>query len=199
MTIRFALATVLLVASANLAMAQPAPEQKQAVPPRPMMQQPAQPGGMGMKPTGMPARHPMMGAGMMPMMHPGMMGCEAMGLMPVDRIEGRIAFLKTEIGITDAQAPKWDAFANALRAQAKGMQAAMADRTAAGQPQSAPDRTEAMITHMTARLDSMKNILAVEKPLYAALSDEQKKTADELLLHPGMGMGMGPGMMGGRP
>lgn len=173
MTIRFVLATVLLAAGASVAIAQPVPAQRGGP-------------GMGM----MPAGHPMMGGGMMP-------GCGPMGAMEGDHVEGHIAFLKTEIGITEAQSPQWEAFANALRAQAKGRPAAMADCTSAAQAESAPARTEAMITHMTARLDSMKSVLAAEKPLYAALSDEQKKTANDLLVHPGMGMG--PGMMNGRP
>ncbi len=182
MTIRVVLATALLAASVSVAIAQPAPGPRGGP-------------GMGMNATGMPAGHPMMGGGMMP-------GCGAMG---GDHVEGHIAFLKTEIGITEAQSSQWDAFANALRAQAKARHAAMADCASAAQAQSAPARTEAMITHMTARLESMKTILAAEKPLYAALSDQQKKTADELLAHPGMGMGMGRGMgmgmgmMGGRP
>lgn len=171
MTTRFVLAAALLLAGASAAIAQPPPGQRGGP-------------GMGMNAAGMPAGHPMMGGGMMP-------GCGPMGAMEGDHVEGHIAFLKTEIGITEAQSAPWEAFANALRAQAKARHAAMADCLAAAQAQSAPARTEAMITHMTARLESMKNMLAAEKPLYAALSDGQKKTADELLVHPGMGMGMG--------
>ena len=42
-------------------------------------------------------------------------------------------------------------------------------------------------------------IRAAAQPLYAALSDEQKKTADELMKGPmgPMGGGMGAGPMGG--
>lgn len=50
-----------------------------------------------------------------------------MGMMAPDRVEGRIAFLRTELQITDAQATAWDAFADVLRAQARGMEA-MRDR-----------------------------------------------------------------------
>ena len=35
--------------------------------------------------------------------------------------EGRIAFLKTELKITDAQISQWNAFADALRANARRM------------------------------------------------------------------------------
>ena len=44
------------------------------------------------------------------------------GMMnPAQHIEGRLAFLKTELKITDAQAPQWNAYADALRANAKRM------------------------------------------------------------------------------
>lgn len=66
---------------------------------------------------------------MMPMMR-GMMaqrGMERMdgpmGMMAPRRVEGRIAFLRTELQITEAQTPAWNAFADVLRAQARGMEA----------------------------------------------------------------------------
>ncbi|WP_374313015.1 Spy/CpxP family protein refolding chaperone [Dongia sp.] len=44
------------------------------------------------------------------------------GMMnPGQHIEGRLAFLKTELKITDAQAPQWNAYADAMRANAKRM------------------------------------------------------------------------------
>jgi len=58
------------------------------------------------------------------MMH-GNMG--DMGMMHgTQHIEGRLAFLKTELKITDAQAPQWNAYADALRANAKRMPDLMA-------------------------------------------------------------------------
>src|SRR5450756_682875 len=49
----------------------------------------------------------------------GMMGPGMGGMATIDRVEGRIAFLRTELKITDAQAGAWSAFADALRANAK--------------------------------------------------------------------------------
>jgi len=40
---------------------------------------------------------------------------------------------------------------------------------------------------MTAHLEALRKFKAAVDPLYAALGDEQKKTADELLIGP-MGM-----------
>ena len=51
---------------------------------------------------------------MIPGMGPMMMGG------PAKHLEGRIAFLRTELGITDAQMPLFNAFAEALRAAAIG-------------------------------------------------------------------------------
>ena len=49
---------------------------------------------------------------------------QMMGSM-ADHVEGRIAFLKTELKITDAQQPLWNAVADAMRASAKDMAAMM--------------------------------------------------------------------------
>lgn len=129
---------------------------------------------------------------MMRMMHGG----GGMGMMPFDHIEGRIAFYKAEFGITDAQLPQWNAFADALRGNAKGMRTAMTAMMQAGVPNTVPARMDAMVQMMSAHLDAMKATAAAMKPLYAVLSDDQKKTADELMAeHP---MGMPARGMGGR-
>lgn len=80
-------------------------------------------GGMGMMGGDMGA----MMQQMMPMMR-GMMAQRSMermdgpmGMMAPGRVEGRIAFLRTELQITEAQTPAWNAFADVLRAQARGM------------------------------------------------------------------------------
>ena len=80
-------------------------------------------GGMGNMPmmndmknmmSSMSAMHSM---GMMHMM--GMMGRGTDGMATIDRIEGRIAFLRAELKITDAQADAWNGFADALRTNAR--------------------------------------------------------------------------------
>ena len=70
----------------------------------------------------------------------------------------------------------------------------MATTMQAGMPATAPARAEAMVQMMSACLDATKATLAAAKPLYAVLSDDQKKVADELLAEHPMGMramGMG--------
>lgn len=40
---------------------------------------------------------------------------------PSQHVEGRLAFLKTELKITYTQAPQWNAYADAVRANGKRM------------------------------------------------------------------------------
>ena len=122
---------------------------------------------------------------MMRMMH-GMMGQGGgggdMGMMMVDHVEGRIAFLKAELAITDAQMPQFAKLADTIRANAKAMQAAMASNMASGAAATGPARGDAMIAMMTARLDAMKATHAAGKELYAVLTDAQKKIVDQTMM-----------------
>jgi hypothetical protein len=121
--------------------------------------------------------------------------------LPSERIEPRLAYLKTALKITDAQNKQWNAFADVLRKQAKARDAkveAMRARFEADKdkprPQiSAIDRMERREKMMTDAAASLSEVLAAAKPLYAVLSDDQKQTADELL-----GRGGGRGGWGGR-
>ena len=56
-----------------------------------------------------------------------------------------------------------------------------------GQGANLPDRLAAREKMMAARLDALRRLKSAVDPLYAALSDDQKKTADELLMS-SMGM-----------
>ena len=106
------------------------------------------------------------------------------------RIEGRLAFLKTELKITDAQAKDWDALAQVMRQndqarreRMKQMREQMEQSCAQGQqPQTmnAVDRFERGIRASETRTEEMKQFVAALRPLYASFSPEQKKTADEL-------------------
>jgi hypothetical protein len=132
-----------------------------------------------------------MGGGDMPMM--GMMrmmmgrdGMRMMGAM-ARHVEGRLAFLKTELKITDAQLPLWNAVADAMRANAKSMGDMASGMMGGSQTASLPDKLAMREKMMTAHLEALRKFKAAADPLYAALSDEQKKTADELLIGP-MGM-----------
>jgi hypothetical protein len=133
----------------------------------------------------------MAGGGDMPMM--GMMrmmtGREGMAMMGAmaSHVEGRLAFLKTELKITDAQLPLWNAVAEAMHANAKTMGDMAGGMMGGSQMATLPDKLAMREKMMTAHLEALRKFKAAVDPLYAALSDEQKKTADELLIGP-MGM-----------
>ena len=103
---------------------------------------------------------------------------------PGRHIEGRIAYLKTELKITDAQQPQFDALANVMRDNAKAMhdafQTLRGDRS---QPQTALSRMEARAKFAQLRADGDAKMLAAFRPLYQAMSPEQQKAADEMLAH----------------
>lgn len=111
---------------------------------------------------------------------------------PGRHIEGRIAFLKAELKITDAQAPAFDKFAEAIRVSTKEAQALYEARKppappAAGQapverpPLTALERIERRAEGAQVMAASSQRMLDAFKPLYASLTDDQKKTADELV------------------
>lgn len=120
------------------------------------------------------------GAMMQMMMMRGGMG------MPYEHIEGRITFLKAEIGITEAQATVWDAFAEAMRGNAetaRSMHQQIAERVSA-EDMTWPARIEGMAAMMAARAEALKAMEAAAKPLYDALSEEQRSKADSLFTGP---------------
>jgi LTXXQ motif family protein len=108
-------------------------------------------------------------------------------------VEGRIAFLKAELRITDAQLPLWNAVAGAMRDDAKSMSNMSDDMKGTMSHTGAlPERLAAREKAMAARLDAVRTLKAAVGPLYAALSDEQRKVADELTIDMGaMGEGHG--------
>jgi hypothetical protein len=179
---RLMLTAALVAASIGAAQAQTttvAPAASQGMPAMPMTGMPM-PG-----PMAGPGRGPM-GGGMMDMMRP-MMGGRGMMGMPFEHIEGRIAFLKTEVKITDAQTAQWNAFAEAMRANAAAMKAMHDGMTTAGMPTTLPERLAAMQKMMTAHGPMLARMEAAAKPLYAALTPDQQKVLDQLTAGP-MGM-----------
>lgn len=144
------------------------------------------------------------GAGMMAfgMMGPGMMGGDEDGGPLLTRIDGRLAFIKTELHITDAQSAAWDEAAAAIRSGAeshnrdmKAMWAASRDGSLADM--TLPERLAFQKAHMESRLKELDTMTAAIGGLYDKLDDGQKKTADEIIM-PMTGMGMmggGRGMM----
>ena len=139
-------------------------------------------GGQGMMGGGMMGEG-MMGPGMMSGMGAGMMmGQEDLKAM----VEGRLAYVKTALSITEEQATAWKAYEDAARADVQSMQTVHQAMMTAMQSGSAIDRMQTHITMMQARLDALKALKPAAETLYQALTPEQKKKADTLLGMSGM-------------
>jgi len=115
--------------------------------------------------------------------HEGMMGPGMMMCRIGEHVEGRLAYLKAELKITDAQTPQWNAFADAYRAVGKKAETHCATMTEHGSMMSAsaPERLNMMQQHMMMHAENLGVIKAALQPLYSVLSDEQKKTADQIM------------------
>jgi len=131
--------------------------------------------GMGMMggqcPTMGMMRHGAMGGGMMRGGH------SRMGAM----VAGRLAYLKSELNVTDSQTKAWEGYADAVRSRVETMKGMRESMMSVMQDGNAVDRMEARIAGMQAMLEAMKAVAPATEALYAVLSDEQKKRADQLI------------------
>jgi hypothetical protein len=113
--------------------------------------------------------------------------------LPSERVEARITKLKSALKITPEQEPQWAAFADTLRKQARAGDdrvkqfRARADKGAKPAPVSAIQRLEQRQAFMKEASVRMDELLATARPLYAALSPEQQKIADDLVSRRGPG------------
>lgn len=119
---------------------------------------------------GMMRRGPM-GGGMMMGKH------SRMGAM----VAGRLAYLKSELKVSDTQTEAWERYADAVKSRVETMKGMRQTMMSAMQDGNAVDRMEARIAGMQAMLEAMKAIAPATEALYAVLSDSQKKTADQLI------------------
>lgn len=101
-----------------------------------------------------------------------------------EHVDGQLGYIKAELKITEAQTAQWNVFADAFRADkekqaqtCKTVQEQM--RSMASAP--LPDSMKIMADRLSARLESIRAMYAAIGPLYASLSQEQKKKADEIM------------------
>ena len=122
--------------------------------------------------------------GMMQMMQAAGQPVARPGMMPGAMMEGRLATLKTELGITDAQLPQWNAFADALRARMTAMQGMRAQMMQQDRTASWPERLAQHEQRLSAHLDAMKAMEGPVKALWDSLSAEQQRKAAEQMPGP---------------
>jgi LTXXQ motif family protein len=109
----------------------------------------------------------------------GMMGrhFQQMGAMA----EGRLAYLKNALNITEAQSEAWKGYAEMVMARVKLMQEMRKSMMEAMDDGSAIERMDARINGMTAMLDALKALKPATEKLYAVLTPQQKDVADDLI------------------
>lgn len=87
--------------------------------------------------------------------------------------------LKKQLQITPQQEPQFDAFAQVMRTNAQAMDSANKEQ-AQNAPKTAVDNLK-VIEHLAeTQLDGLKKLVPVFQTLYDSLSDQQKKTADQI-------------------
>lgn len=100
----------------------------------------------------------------------------------IDHIEGRLAFLRTELKIGDAQQKAWNEFADRIRESAKKLgdigKAAMMKPASGQMPPMFSQKLDLQERLLKARLE----LIGAYKSLYGALSEDQKKVAEKLLV-----------------
>jgi protein CpxP len=113
-----------------------------------------------------------------------------------DRLERRLNFLHSELRITPQQEQAWATFADAVRREAQAGRDQFFDRR--DQFRGGPDGRNAQPPGIVERLERRQQgleergayydrLLSALRPLYAALSEDQKRAADETLFNPGRG------------
>jgi hypothetical protein len=110
-----------------------------------------------------------------------------------NRVDRRLAFLHQRLGITPAQEAAWTQFTSEVRAMETQPPSVLdRERGATGNVVQRLELRERMLERRSADLD---RVLRALRPLYASLSDEQKRTADQLLFRPEQrpGVAAGPG------
>ena len=196
---RATLSAILLTTSVTLAQAQTTSEQDHQA------HHPQAPGGQVQTPPTMGRNG--QGRGMTGMMQsgrgPAMMGrdmsqsqmMEMMGRMMAacqrpgtsnpagaslfSHLDGQLAYYKAELRITDAQLPQWNAFADVARASVNKLQPAYIQALQVGG--SASEQLDRRMTLQSVLIETEKEATAPLKALYAVLSPEQQKAADEML------------------
>ena len=100
-----------------------------------------------------------------------------------DRVEARIKELHTKLKITAAQKDLWNNVTQVMRENAKTMEALIKARSEEARTMTAIDELKSYGEIVEAHADGIRKFIPVFEPLYASMSDAQKKDADTLFRH----------------
>jgi len=126
--------------------------------------------------------------------HAHMMSADRPFSRPTERVEARLAYVKTALKITEAQQPQWDAYAGYARKSAQEMEQRWKSMHSGAsghhghERANAIERLEKAQSRHAETVTRLGQFLAVLKPLYTALSPEQQKVADVVLNRQGRSM-----------
>ncbi|MEZ5829648.1 MAG: Spy/CpxP family protein refolding chaperone [Dongiaceae bacterium] len=130
----------------------------------------------------------MMGSNMMgqvttgPMMYHSQIGMMGMSGAPSSYLEARLAFVKAELAIDDAQEAAWQKYAAALRSQIEPTTERMSSmRQAMAGGQDFPAAFDARVSFLEGQLEDLKAVRDAAVGLYGQLNPQQQRQADRLL------------------
>lgn len=112
-----------------------------------------------------------------------------------EKLDGRLAFLKAELKLTDQQNAVWNSFSDAWRAAAQKATAkcdVMNAHMGMNHGEGVIGKLSMMEMHMVDHLEVVRAQKAALEPLFAVLDESQKKTANEIFadtMKVGMQMG----------
>jgi len=105
-----------------------------------------------------------------------------------ETVEQRITQLHSQLKITPDQESKWNSVAQAMRDNAANMDKLVAEkRKQAPQSMTAVEDLQTYQEFAQAHVDGLKNLTSSFKSLYDAMSDQQKKNADQVFANFGRG------------
>ena len=103
-------------------------------------------------------------------------------MTPGQLVDGRIAFLKTELKITPAQEAQWQQYASVMRQNAQSLDQTIANaRQHRGTAMNAVERMEMRGEFAKVRAENQARLLTALRPLYASLSPDQQQVANALM------------------
>jgi protein CpxP len=97
-----------------------------------------------------------------------------------ERVEDRIKMLYAKLKITPEQEALWENVTKVMRENAVTMEALIKERTEKTGTQNAVDDLKSYSAIAESHADGLKKFIPAFEPLYASMSDAQKKDADTL-------------------
>lgn len=114
-----------------------------------------------------------------------------------ERVEDRIKRLHDELKITSDQETQWNAVADAMREDAKAMQATIAERRANRANMTAVDDLRSYQKVAETHVQGLQRLIPAFQTLYDSMSPDQKKNADTVFAQRGHRGRMGHRGQGG--